>query len=302
MPLSQPLSIWNAFQGAEIRFVQGKKYRSRIAEAGKGKPETLILTHGGGGHLETFAYNVVPLGEHFHTIGLEILWHGWSDAPRHTDNPPAQIAEQVIDLMDMLGVQRAWVHGEAMSASAIAWLARKHADRLKGVIFESGVGMKFKEGSVKPPLPPVGGIPMVERSRQLLKNPTWEGVRERLLMVMHYNHPERVTNELVDVRFLHYTRPHTRDAQTRMYESLASGDAAKHYATEEEMARLRMRVLVLWCDGSGGPGPDAGQRLASIIPGARFKLLPETGFWAHWENPSVFNEAIRQFIMGEQVR
>src|SRR4029450_14009604 len=62
MALSQPMSIWNAFQGADIRFVQGKKHRSRIAEAGQGKPETLIMTHGGGGHLETFAYNVVPLG------------------------------------------------------------------------------------------------------------------------------------------------------------------------------------------------------------------------------------------------
>jgi pimeloyl-ACP methyl ester carboxylesterase len=301
MALSQPLSIWNAFQGAEIRFLQGKKYRSRIAEAGQGKPETLIMTHGGGGHLETFAYNVVPLGEHFHTIGLEILWHGWSDAPPMTDNTPAQIAEQVLDLMDTMGIDRAWVHGEAMSANAVTWLARKHADRLKGVIFESGVGMKFKEGSVKPPLPPVGGIPMVQRTIELLKNPTWEGVRERLLMVMHYNHPERVSDELVDVRYLHYTRPHTREAQTRMYESLASGASSQHFAAEEEMAQLKLPVLVTWCDGSGGNGPDAGERLAAIIPGAQFKLLPETGFWAHWERPDVFNEAVRQFVMGEKV-
>ena len=301
MPLSQPLTIWNALQGADIRFVQGKKYRSRIAEAGQGKPETLIMTHGGGGHLETFAYNVVPLAEHMHTIGLEILWHGWSDAPAMEDNPPQQISDQIIDLMDTLGIEKAWVHGEAMSGNAVSWMARKHADRLKGVIFESGVGMKFKEGSVKPPLPPVGGIPMVERTRQLLKNPTWEGVRERLLMVMHYDHPEHVTDELVDVRFIHYNRPHTREAQTRMYESLNSGSSATHFATEEEMATLKLPVLVLWCDGSAGNGPDAGERLAGIIPGAQFKLLPQTGFWAHWENPEVFNEACRQFVAGDNV-
>jgi len=301
MPLSQPLTIWNAFQGAEIRFVQGKKFRSRIAEAGRGKPETLILTHGGGGHLETFAYNVTALGEHMHTIGLEILWHGWSDAPPIGENPPAQISEQVLDLMDTLGISRAWVHGEAMSANAVTWLARHHADRLKGVVFESGVGMTFKEGTVRPPLPPVGGVPMVERTLRLLKEPTWEGVRERLLMVMHRAHPERVTDELVDVRYLHYTRPHTRDAQTRMYTSLASGAGSRYFATEEEMARLQLPVLVLWCDGSGGAGPDAGERLASIIPGAQFKLLPETGFWAHWEEPDLFNEAVRQFVQGIEV-
>ena len=298
MPLSQPLTIWNAFQGAEIKFIQGKKYRSRIAEAGKGKPETLILTHGGGGHLETFAYNVMPLAEHVHTIGLEVLWHGWSDAPEISENTPAQIAEQIIDLMDTMGIDKAWVHGEAMSASAVTWLARKHADRLKGVIFESGIGMKFKEGTTKPPLPPVGGVPMVTRTIALLKNPTWEGVRDRLLMVMHFDHPERVSDELVDVRYLHYNRPHTRDAQIRMYESLDSGSSAKFYATEEEMAQLDLPVLVMWCDGSGGSGPDAGERLASIIPGAKFMLLPQTGFWAHWEEPDLFNKAIADFVTG----
>ena len=301
MPLSQPLTIWNAMQGVEVKFIQGKKYRSRIGEAGIGKPETLILTHGGGGHLETFAYNLAPLGEHFHTIGLEILWHGWSDAPEVGDNHVAQIAEQVIDLMDTMGIDKAWVHGEAMSGSAVSWLARNNADRLKGVIFESGVGMKFKEGSIKPPLPPVGGIPMGQRTLELLANPSWEGVRDRLLMVMHFNHPERVTDELVDTRYLHYTRPHTRDAQTRMYSKMATGSASQFYASEEEMAQLKLPTLVVWCDGSGGSGPDAGERLAGIIPGAQFKLLPETGFWAHWEEPEIFNEAVRQFISGEKV-
>jgi pimeloyl-ACP methyl ester carboxylesterase len=99
-------------------------------------------------------------------------------------------------------------------------------------------------------------------------------------------------------RFLHHTRLHTRDAQTRMY---THGDrSAAHTTSEEEMAQLKLPVLVVWCDGSGGNGRRR-QRLASIIPGAQFKLLPETGFWAHWEEPATFNEAVRQFVMGEKV-
>ena len=289
-------SIWVDLMGAEVRFVQGVRYRSRIAEAGKGHLEALVFTHGGGGHLETFSRNVMPLAEHFHVVALEILWHGLSDAPEVSDNSPAQIVEQIIDLLDALGLQRAWVHGEAFSGQAISLLARQHPERLRGVIFESGVGMRFNEGSIKPPLPPVGGIPMGERTLRLLKEPTWEGVRERLLMVMHFDHPERVTDELVDVRLTHYSHPSTNDAQLRFYAGMAAGTAADHFATEAEMAEVRMPVLVVWCDGSSGVGPDAGERLASLIPGAEFKLLPETGYWAHWENPGAFNEAVRGFI------
>ena len=296
-----PGSIWNEYLGAEIKFVQGGKYRSRIAEAGKEHPETLIMTHGGGGHLETFARNVIPISEHVHVIGLEILWHGLSDAPEVSDNPAGQVAEQIIDLMDAMGIEKAWLHGEAYSGSAVTQVARSHPGRLKGVIYESGVGMNFKEGAIKPPAPPVGGVSMPERTLQLLKEPDWDGVYKRLIMVMHRDHPEQVTDELVDTRLAHYARPFTNDAQTRFYTALVSGIGRQNNLSEEEMAETAgIKSLVVWCDGSAGAGPDAGKRLADIL-GAQFKLLPQTGFWAHWENPHAFNSAVVQFIKGETV-
>jgi 2-hydroxy-6-oxonona-2,4-dienedioate hydrolase len=293
-------SVWLNFLGSEIKFVQGQKYRSRIAEAGRNNSETLILLHGGGGHLESFAFNVVPLSETFHVIAVEMLWHGLSDGPPIEEDRNAQTADQVLDIMDTMGLDRVWLHGEAAGASVVTSFALRRPERLKGAIFESGAGVRFKEATTRPPLPPVGGIPMGERTLQLLKNPTWQGVKDRLLMVMHFNHPERVTDELVDIRLAHYSRPSTNDAQTRYYTySAQAGRVAP--VTEEEIAGIRLPVLVVWSDGSSGAGPDAGQRLASLIPGAQFKLLPETGFWAHWEEPDAFNEAVRQFIFGEKV-
>ena len=290
-------SIWVEYMGAEIKFV-GTKYRTRIAEAGKEHPETLILVHGGGGHLETFTYNVVPLSKHFHVIGIEMLNHGLSEVVDDEGDFNAKVTDQIVDVMDTLGLDKVWIHGEAGGASAITPLVRFRADRLKGAIFESGIGMQFKDGTISPPRPPVGGMDMGTRTLELLKNPRWEGVKARLLMVMHYDHPERVTDELVDVRLAHYSRPSTNDGQTRYYTRTGS---ASNQATEEDIAKVRMPLLAIWSDGSSGSGPDAGRRLASLVPGAQFKLMPETGFWGHWEAPDVFNEAVRQFIMGEKV-
>jgi 2-hydroxy-6-oxonona-2,4-dienedioate hydrolase len=194
--------------------------------------------------------------------------------------------------MDAFGLDRVWLHGEAAAASTVTYLALNRPEKLKGIIYESSGGIRFKEGTVKPARPPVGGIPMGERTLTLLKNPTWQGVKDRLLMVMHYAHPERVTDELVDIRLAHYSRASTNDAQTRYY----SRTDQRPVPTEEDIATLKMPVLVTWSDGSGGQGPDAGERLASLIPGAEFKLLPETGFWGHWEEPDVFNEAVASFI------
>lgn len=294
-------SIWVDYLGAEIKFVQGRKHRSRVAEAGRDHAETLVMVHGGGGHLETFARNVVPLARHMRVVAVEMLWHGLSDCPPIGESTLAQVTEQVLDIIDTMGLGKVWLHGEAGGASAITPLVLDHPERLKGVIWETGIGMAFKEGGIEPPRAPVGGIPMGERTLQLLDNPTWQAVKDRLLMVMHHDHPERVTDELVDVRHAHYTRPSTNAGQVAVYDYYLSGKGAKYLATEEQVSGIRLPVLVLWCDGSGGNGPDAGQRLASLIPGARFKLMPETGFWAHWEKPEIFNEAVRQFICGEKV-
>ena len=297
-----PNSIWMDFLGADIRFVQGQRYRIRIAEAGQEHPETLLMLHGGGGHIETFSRNLVPLAQHFHVIGVEMLWHGMTDAPPMWDHMNAQVTDEVLDLLDTLGLDKVWIHGEAGGASGMTPLVLNHPDRLKGVIFESGIAIKWNEGSVKPPVaPPAGGISMVERSKQLLRNLTWDGVRARLLMVMHRDHPEQVTDELVDARLAHYLRPSTNDGMIRVYDYYASGKGAQYLATEEDVSKIDLPVLAIWNDGSEGAGPDAGERLASLIPGAQFKLLPQTGFWAHWEKPAEFNEAVRQFITGEKV-
>lgn len=297
--MTESKSVWVNLMGAELRFIQGKKYRTRVAIAGEGNSETLMMMHGGGGHLETFAFNVVPLAQHFRVVAMESLWHGLSSAPEIETNRNTQLAEQVFDVMDALGLDDVWMHGEAQGAQAVLHIALNHPERFKGFIFESGGGVAFKEGTVNPPLPPVGGIPMGERTLALLKEPTWQGVKDRLLMVMHYQHPERVTDELVDIRYAHYSRASTNDAQTRYYTS--TSNMARFAPTEEDIAGIDKPVLVVWCDGSGGLGPDAGERMASIIPGAKFKKLPETGYWAHWERHEDFNEAVRQFIQGEAI-
>jgi 2-hydroxy-6-oxonona-2,4-dienedioate hydrolase len=227
-------------------------------------------------------------------VAIESLWHGLSDGPAIEPDRNAQLASQITAVMDAMGLDNVWLHGEAAGASAVMHLALNGPDRFKGFIFESGGGVRFKEGTVKPPLPPVGGIPMGERTLMLLKDPTWQGVKDRLLMVMHYQHPERVTDELVDIRLAHYKRPSTNDAQTRYYTTTAG--TAQYAPSEADLARINRPVLVIWCDGSGGLGPDAGERMASLIPDARFKALPETGFWAHWEKPDEFNDAVRTFI------
>jgi len=285
-------TVWTELLGAEVRIVQGNRYRSRVIEAGAEHPETVVLTHAGGGHVETYARNLVPLSRHLHVVAVEMLWHGFSDTPPIRDDRIAQESEQVLDVMDALGVEQAWVVGHGSGGVVLTWLALNRPERLNGLVYETTVGgVKLQVPPAAPPAP--GGRSFAELTLETLSNPTTEAVRARLLPAVHPKHPERITDEMVAIRQALYRNPSTNEAMTRYYSHHAA-----YSATEEEMARLRLPVLVLANDSRGEDSLVAPRRLAAIIPGARLKVVPDTGNWIHWEAPEAFNEALRAFVIG----
>ena len=92
-----------------------------MLEAGHEHPETLVLTHAGGGHVETYARNIVPLGKSVHAVGVEMLWHGLSDGPPIQEDRIAQEGEQVVDVMDAMGVEKAWVASHGSGGVVLTW-------------------------------------------------------------------------------------------------------------------------------------------------------------------------------------
>ncbi len=285
-------TIWLDFMGAEIRLIQGPKYRTRIAEAGRDHSETLIMTHPGGGHLETFAPNVVPLGKQLHVVGLEMLWHGFSDTPEIGDERTDQEGQQVLDVLDALAVDKAWVHGTASGGVVPTWLALNNPERLKGIIYQATTGgVKVQTGL--PDIPPTaGGLPLREHMFRLLENPTREVVRERLLHTVQPGHADLITDELIDARLALYLRPETNEAMTRYY-----NNGTTFSVSEEQISKVNLPVLVIASDASA-QSLAGSKRLASLFPRSQLVVLKGTGLWGHWESPAEFNDAVSNFILG----
>ncbi len=52
---------------------------------------------------------------------------------------------------------------------------------------------------------------------------------------------------------------------------------------------------MLWGDSDGIAHPDYGRAFAAAIPGARFRLLPDTGHLPQLESPQPLLDAIWEF-------
>ncbi|MCE2468972.1 MAG: alpha/beta hydrolase [Dehalococcoidia bacterium] len=288
-------SIWNELIGAEVRLYDKGKHVTRAIEAGEG--EALVLIHGVGGHAEAYARNVLPLAaEGFRVLSIDLLWHGFSGKPEPFDEEKycLQFSDQIVDLLDQMGVEKAHIEGESLGGWVAMSTALRYPDRVGKIILNTTAGVRWEPGVVK--IDMAGGSDaLTQRSLAALESPSKETIRRRLEWLMAA--PDRVTDELVDLRYALYTRPDVNAALRKVVANgLGIGKDRNQYLTEDDLKTISHPTLVFWSDKNPGSGPDVGERIAGIIPGAAYYCMLDAAHWPQWEHPEEHDRVIANFL------
>lgn len=288
-------TLWSELLGSQVRYL-GRRFRTRVIEAGEG--DALVLLHGIGGHAEAWARNVVRLGGHHRTMAIDLVWHGLSAKPPYAwgEDVPTY-AEQVLDLLDGEGIERAHVEGESLGGWVALWLALHHPERVGAIVLNTTAGIRWRPGAVDEK-PHEGRELLAQRSLQAISEPSRETIRRRLEWLMAA--PERVTDELVEVRFRMYSEPATQASLRSVFENAFAGvGAPRRHIEEDELGSVSAPTLVLWTDKNPGSGPDVGRRIAALIPGARFALIEDAAHWPQWERPEEHDRIVLDFLAAQ---
>ena len=290
-------SIWNELIGAEVRLYDKGKHVTRAIEAGEG--EVLVLVHGVGGHAEAYARNVLRLAaEGFRVLSIDLLWHGLSGKPEPFDdeNYCLQFSDQIVDLLDQMGIEKAHIEGESLGGWVAMSTALRYPDRVGKIILNTTAGIRWEPGVVK--IDAVGGSDaLTQRSLAALESPSKETIRRRLEWLMAA--PDRVTDELVDLRYSLYTRPSVNAALRKVVANgLGIGKDRNQYLTEDDLKTISHPTLVFWSDKNPGSGPDVGERIAGVIPGAAYYCMLDAAHWPQWEHPEEHDSVIANFLKG----
>ena len=283
-------TIWLDLIGAQVRYA-GKKFRTRVIEAGSGEP--LIMIHGVGGHAEAYSRNIRRLSQYCRPMAIDMCWHGFSSKPPFSDTMPVY-CEQLLDLMDDLGLSKVSIEGESMGGHIAMYFGLHHPDKVNKLILNTAAGVRYDEGTVQ--VDNAAGRDLLrQRSLDAVNNPTEETIRKRLEWLMAS--PDRVTDELVALRMAIYSDPDTRRALTDVFsDAFGSGSAAKYQLTPADLKNIKLPALVLWSDKNPGSGENVGQRLASLIPGAEFYCMQDAAHWPQWEHPEEHDQRVLQFL------
>ena len=279
-------SVWADLRGVSFaqQWIGLPGMRTRALVAGDPGDPALLFLHGTGGHAEAYVRNLGPHSEHFWTIAIDMVGHGWTDHPKN-DVEIRDYVDHVLGVLDTLGIQRVAISGESLGGWVGARLAIDHPDRVSALVLNTAGGTRADEKVM---------ATIRTLSTRAVEDPSWEFVRARLEWLMADK--AHVNDDLVATRQAIYSQPGMVDVMRHTLVLQDMETRQRNLLRPEDLARITAPTLVLWTTHDPTAGPDVGRELAESIPGAEFVMMEDCGHWPQFENADEFNRIHVAFL------
>jgi 2-hydroxy-6-oxo-octa-2,4-dienoate hydrolase len=176
--------------------------KTNYLEAGSGP--TVVLIHGSGPGVTAYANwrLVIPaLAEQFRVIAPDMVGFGFTERPGDVTYGVQTWADQVVGVLDGLGIQKASVVGNSFGGAIGLRIATQHPDRIDRLVLMGSMGVDF---------PITEGL-----DRVWGYEPSFENMR-KVLDVFAYNR-ELVPDELAEVRYRASMQPGFQESYSAMF-------------------------------------------------------------------------------------
>lgn len=243
-----------------------------------GSGPTLLILHGLFGTWENWGFQVKKLSEKFDIIAADLRNHGSSP---HDDSISYHLmAEDVIALMDRLGIDKASILGHSMGGKVAMQLALDHPQRVERLIVADIAPVEYPphHSDVFAGLFNVDLAAITSRSaadQQLAEHIDSAGVRGFLLKNLQ-RAAEGGFSWKMNLEALHREYRHIAAAPT---EGVYSGP-----------------VLFIKGGDSDYLLPEHADAIKSRFPNAGYKVIDGVGHWLHAEKPAAFNRLVERFL------
>ncbi|MFE6861853.1 alpha/beta fold hydrolase [Nocardia sp. NPDC057668] len=282
-------SIWSDLQG--VAFTQGYLdvggVRTRYLHAGERDKPTLVLLHGSGGHAEAYVRNLAAHAEHFSTWSIDMLGHGYTDKPGH----PLEIShyvEHLVRFLDEIGVDRVHVSGESLGGWVAARFAIDHPGRVHRLVLNTAGGSQAD---------PQVMARIVTLSMAAVSDPDWDTVQARITWLMADK--TKGYDDIVASRQRIYRQPGFVAAMSDIMALQDPVIRARNLLGPNEYGSITAPTLVLWTSDDPTADVAEGRRIAAMIPGARFELMPGCGHWPQYEDAKTFDALHVGFLLAD---
>jgi len=280
--------VWADLRGVSFRqgFLDVNGVRTRYISSGSPDQPLLLCLHGVGGHAEAYSRNLGPHGEHFWTVAIDMLGHGWTDKPT-IDYQVKDYADHVIAVMRHLGKERTHITGESLGGWVATWIAVHQPEALDRLVLNTAGGCTAH---------PEVMTRLKTLSNQAAQDPSRERIKARLEFLMCDK--SMVSEDLIETRRAIYAQPGFADTMRRIMCLQEMGVRRPNMITREQYQSIRAPTLVVWTSHDPTATPEEGKQIADMIPGCRFVVMNQCGHWPQFEDAGTFNRVHLDFLLG----
>lgn len=281
-------SVWSDLTGTSFAqgFLDAGGIRTRYLSAGSPDKPLLLLLHGTGGHAEAYSRNLAAHGEHFWTVAIDLIGHGWSDKPAK-GYEIADYGAHVLAVMSALGRQSAHISGESLGGWVAGWLALNHPETVRRLVLNTSGGWTAHPEVME----------RIKRlSMEAVRDPTPERIRSRLEFLMH--DVSKVNDDLVETRRAIYAQSGYIEVMAEVLCLQDMDTRRRNMFSDEDTGRIAAPALVLWTSHDPTATPAEGKRIAELIPDAGFVVMNGCGHWPQFEDADRFNRIHLDFLLG----
>ena len=256
-----------------------------IETAGAGAP--LVLLHGFTGSGESWARHVPGFAGRFFTVAIDLLGHGRSDAPADPERYHIErAADDVLGVLDQLGLTRAAVLGYSMGGRLALFLATVAPERISALVLESSSpGIRVA----------------AERRERAARDAALADEIERDGIAAFVERWERLPLFATQARLPDAERAALRaqrlaQAPRGLANSLRGMGQGAQPPLFERLPTIPMPALVLV--GALDPAYcSLGREMIRLIPKARLAIIPDAGHAVHLEQPEAFRSIVAEFLL-----
>jgi len=259
--------------------------------AGGGEP-AIIPLHGLASSTFSWREVMAPLAELGTVVAYDRPSSGLTERPLPGDwtgdspyGPDAQV-DQLVGLMDLLGLRQAILVGNSVGGTVAVQAALRHPDRVTALVLVDAA--IYTTGGAPSWAGPLLRTPQLKRIGPLIARSI--GTQGARVLDLAWHDPARITPEIR----AGYRRPLQAENWDRgLWELTVAGRAQKLHARLKE---LRQPTLVITGDDDRIVPTTDSIRLAGELPDAELVVIPACGHVPQEECPELFLAAVMQFI------
>jgi pimeloyl-ACP methyl ester carboxylesterase len=274
----------------DSRFADVGGVRLHYKLGGEGQP-TLVLLHGFGASIFSWREVFVPLARAGTVIATDRPASGLTSRPvsgQWQGPSPYSYesqADQTVELLDKLGVQRAVLVGNSAGGTVAVLMALRHPERVQALVL---VDAAIYAGGTPAWVGPLLHIPQVRRwGPFFVRTISSNGIN-----ILHtaWHDPGRITPEIV----AGYKKAlQAQDWDRGLWELTL---ASHPLGLDKRLAQVLVPTLVITGDDDRIVPTAQSLRLARELPSAELVVIPNCGHLPQEEQPEAFLQAVNAFL------